>query len=63
VNAAINEALGVAIREAQLAYQYAPGSYTHSALTACISAQAHTVPGPDWITETIDWNSREGEAA
>ncbi len=49
--------LAEALEQCKLAYQFAPGSYTHSALAAVIAAATETKP--DWIDETLEWNTSD----
>lgn len=35
----MNEAMREAVEQSRLAYEFAPGSYTHSAFAACLRAQ------------------------
>jgi hypothetical protein len=44
-----------ALKQTRLAYQFAPGSYTYSALAAVIAAATET--HADWIDETLEWNT------
>jgi hypothetical protein len=43
--------LNEAVKEARLAYEFSPGSYTHGA--ALLNAATFTEP--DWVNEYLDW--------
>ena len=55
--------LAEAIKQATLAYQFALGSYTYSALTAIIAASEAYAVAPDWIKETLEWNASDQRKA
>lgn len=49
------QAISEAVQQAKLAYQFAAGSYTYSALSACLAAAEALPPErPDWIAAFLD---------
>lgn len=49
------KAASAAIEQAKLAYQFGSGSYTYSALSACLAVQEaiQRETPPDWISEFV----------
>lgn len=56
----MHKAVLVAINQAKLAYQFAPNSYTFSALSSLLDA-ARATEEIDWINDTLAWNMTETE--
>jgi hypothetical protein len=48
------KAVNRAVREAKLAYQFSPGSYTFGALNECLSVQ-DAMRDISWIEEFLDY--------
>jgi hypothetical protein len=55
------EQLAEAVKQAKLAYQFSPSSYTNSALSACLAAQIAAEPPEqaDWVAAYLDMNEQQ----
>jgi hypothetical protein len=51
-----DKALAEALKQTKLTYQFAAGSYTHSAFVAVLAAIEARQVDPDWIEAVLSWN-------